>query len=224
MHDHHEARVVCRCLAGRRCGPRSRSRRGPRRSGPARRARRRPRGADRRTSEVADDREVARAASGTGALPERIEATSPSTAVAVSIPPAPGPDIVISVIAGASTMTALNGPSTGASGCPRYRKHGKTRTLIPSLEPLGDAQQLQREAQLLGVGDVVGLDLGDPLVGDVVELHRGVEGEPREDRHLRRGVGPADVVAGIGLGEAQLLGPGQHLARSRRRFAPSRSG
>ena len=34
------------------------------------------------------------------------------------MPPAPGPDIVTSVIAGASTMTALNGPSTGASGWP----------------------------------------------------------------------------------------------------------
>ena len=33
-------------------------------------------------------------------------------------PPAPGPDIVTSVIAGASTMTALNGPPTGASGWP----------------------------------------------------------------------------------------------------------
>ena len=30
----------------------------------------------------------------------------------------PGPDIVTSVIAGASTMTALNGPSIGASGWP----------------------------------------------------------------------------------------------------------
>ena len=46
----------------------------------------------------------------------------------------------------------------------------------------------------------------DPLVGDLVERHRGVEGEPGEDRHLRRGVGAADVVAGVGLGVAQLLG------------------
>ena len=34
-------------------------------------------------------------------------------------PPAPGPDIVTSVIAGASTITALKGPSIGASGWPR---------------------------------------------------------------------------------------------------------
>ncbi len=44
--------------------------------------------------------------------------TSPSTAVAVAVPPAPGPDIVISVIAGDSTITALTGPSIGESGWP----------------------------------------------------------------------------------------------------------
>ena len=42
--------------------------------------------------------------------------TSPSTALAVCGPPAPGPDMVISVIAGDSTVTALNGPLTEASG------------------------------------------------------------------------------------------------------------
>ena len=44
--------------------------------------------------------------------------TSPSTAVAVCGPPAPGPDMVISVIAADSTVTALNGPLTDASGWP----------------------------------------------------------------------------------------------------------
>ena len=46
------------------------------------------------------------------------EITSPSTAEAVCGPPAPGPDIVISVIASDSTVTALNGPATDASGWP----------------------------------------------------------------------------------------------------------
>ena len=55
----------------------------------------------------------------TGASPARIETTSASTAEAVSMPPAPGPEIVISVIVGPSSVTALNGPSTGASGWPR---------------------------------------------------------------------------------------------------------
>ena len=48
---------------------------------------------------------------------ERIDTRSPRTALAVCIPPAPGPLIVISVIAGDSTVTALNDPCTDASGC-----------------------------------------------------------------------------------------------------------
>ncbi len=44
--------------------------------------------------------------------------TSPRTALAVCGPPAPGPDIVISVIASDSTVTALNEPLTEASGWP----------------------------------------------------------------------------------------------------------
>jgi hypothetical protein len=44
--------------------------------------------------------------------------TSPSTALAVCGPPAPGPDSVISVMACDSIVTALNGPLTLASGCP----------------------------------------------------------------------------------------------------------
>jgi hypothetical protein len=46
------------------------------------------------------------------------ETTSPSTAEAVCDPPAPGPDSVISVIAGDSTVTALKEPLTAASGWP----------------------------------------------------------------------------------------------------------
>ena len=45
------------------------------------------------------------------------EMTSPRTALAVCGPPAPGPESVISVIASDSTVTALNGPWTEASGC-----------------------------------------------------------------------------------------------------------
>ena len=46
------------------------------------------------------------------------DTTSPSTAVAVCGPPAPGPLSVTSVISSDSTVTALNGPWTDASGCP----------------------------------------------------------------------------------------------------------
>ena len=46
------------------------------------------------------------------------EITSPSTADAVCGPPAPGPERVISVIAGDSIVTALKLPLTDASGWP----------------------------------------------------------------------------------------------------------
>ena len=44
--------------------------------------------------------------------------TSPSTALAVCGPPAPGPLSVTSVMASDSIVTALKGPLTAASGCP----------------------------------------------------------------------------------------------------------
>ena len=59
------------------------------------------------------------------------DTTSPSTADAVCGPPAPGPESVTSVIAWDSSVTALKGPPTAASGCPPYRKQGYTRTLAP---------------------------------------------------------------------------------------------
>ena len=51
----------------------------------------------------------------------------------------------------------------------------------------------------------------DPLEADVVEDDRRAEGEPGEDRHLRRGVGPVHVLGRVGLGVAELLGARQHL-------------
>ena len=162
-----------------------------------------------------DDLERARAPRAPGASPETIETTSPSTADAVSIPPAPGPDIVISVIAGASTITALNGPSTGASGWPRVEEAREDADADPAVAALGDAEQLEREAELLRVGEVVGLDLVIPSNATSSSADRRVEGEPREDRHLRRGVGAADVVGGVGLGVAELLGPGEGVGVGR---------
>ena len=127
------------------------------------------------------------------------------------MPPAPGPDIVISVIVGASTMTALNGPSDRRQRVAAVEKAGKDADADAAVAKLGDAEQLQREAELLRVGEVVGLDLADALVGDVVEVDRRVESQPGEDRHLRRGVGAADVVGRIGLGVAELLRSREHL-------------
>jgi hypothetical protein len=53
---------------------------------------------------------------------------SATTADAVSMPPAPGPSSVISRIASPWSMTALNAPSTRASGCRLSTSAGPTRT------------------------------------------------------------------------------------------------
>ena len=75
--------------------------------------------------------------------------TSPSTAVAVCGPPAPGPDIVISVIASDSTVTALNGPLTEASGWPRVQERRVHAHADAAVDALGGADQLQAEPELL---------------------------------------------------------------------------
>ena len=50
-----------------------------------------------------------------------------------------------------------------------------------------------------------------PEYVDVGELDARVEGDRREDRHLRGGVGAGDVVGRIGLGVAALLRVGERL-------------
>ena len=90
-----------------------------------------------------------------------------------------------------------------------------------AVEALGGADQLQPEAELAGIGEVVDLQVLDSLIADVVEVHRRAEREAREDRHLRRGVAAADVVARVGLGEAAALSLGERLCVARCRRAIS---
>ena len=106
-------------------------------------------------------------------------------------------------------------PLDRRQGVTRVQEARKHANADPAAAALCDAEQLQRQPELLGVGDVVGLDLGDPLVGDVGQGHRRAEGEPREDRHLRRRVGPAHVVGGIRLRVAELLGAPQRVGVGR---------
>ena len=80
-----------------------------------------------------------------------------------------------------------------------------------AVDALGGADELQPEAQLLRVGHVLAGDVLDPLVAHVVEVHRRVEREAREDRHLRRGVGAVDVLGRVGLGVAEPLGLGERV-------------
>ena len=92
----------------------------------------------------------------------------------------------------------------------------------PAVDPLGGADQLQPQAELLRVGDVVGRDVLDALVADLVEVHGRVEGEPGEDGHLRGGVAARDVVGRVGLRVAERLRLARARPRRTARRAPSR--
>ena len=91
----------------------------------------------------------------------------------------------------------------------------------PAVAPFGGADQLQAEAQLARIGEVVQLQLLDAFIAHVVQAHRGAERQAREDRHLGRRVAPADVVVRIGLGVAPGLGLRERLV-IRVAAAPSR--
>ena len=74
-----------------------------------------------------------------------------------------------------------------------------------AVDALGRADQLQAEPEVPRVGHVLGGEVLDALVDDLVERDRRGEREPGEDRHLGRGVLAGDVVGRVGLGVAQLL-------------------
>ncbi len=78
--------------------------------------------------------------------------------------------------------------------------------MTPASVTLGDGQQLDDEAHLLGGRDVLRRDLRDALAVDVVERHPSVEGQLGEDRRLRGRVVTLDVGRRIRLGVAERLG------------------
>ena len=88
---------------------------------------------------------------------------------------------------------------------PRVQERGVDADGDAAVDALGGADQLQAEAEIAGVGDVLGGDVLDALVGHLVQVDGGREREPREDRHLGRGVAAGDVVGRVGLGVAELL-------------------
>ena len=89
-------------------------------------------------------------------------------------------------------------------------------------DALGGADQLEPEAELARVLHVVGGDLADALVADLVEMHRRSERQPREDRHLGGRVAAVDVVGGVRLRVAEPLSLGERLLEGDPRAAPSR--
>ncbi len=148
--------------------------------------------------------------------------TSPRTALAVCGPPAPGPDMVISVNSSDSTVTALNGPVHRRQRVARIQEGRVDANREPVVDPLRRPDQLELQPQIVRVLQVVGLDVLDALVAHLVEMHRRVEGEPGQDGHLGRGVASVDVLCRIGLGVAETLGLRQRLGEIRSRFGPSR--
>ena len=74
------------------------------------------------------------------------------------------------------------------------------------------ADQLHVHVERARGGDVIERDALDPLDVDPVERHARAERDGREDRRLRRGVEPGDVLGRIGLGEAEPLRLGEGVA------------
>ena len=77
--------------------------------------------------------------------------------------------------------------------------------------PLGDTQQLDTVAQLLGVLDVRGFELGDPLDVGLVELHRNTEGNGAHQGCLMRGIDAFNIEGRVSFGVTQALRLGQHV-------------
>jgi hypothetical protein len=75
---------------------------------------------------------------------------------------------------------------------------------------LGDAQQLDAVAQLLGVFDVSRAEPGDAFDIGLVKLHRHTKGDGAHQRGLVGCVHPFDVKRGVGLGVTQALRFFQH--------------
>ena len=95
----------------------------------------------------------------------------------------------------------------------RAVKEGRVDTdAEAAIDALGGADQLEAEAELSGVLEVVGGEVLDALVWDLGEAHRRVERQPRQDRHLGGGVLAGDVVGRVGLGVAKRLGLGQRVS------------
>jgi hypothetical protein len=75
-----------------------------------------------------------------------------------------------------------------------------------TIDSLGGADQLQPEPQLARVLEVVGLDVLDPVISNLVDVHRRVERQPGEDRHLCGGIRSIDILGWIRFGISQPLG------------------
>ena len=89
---------------------------------------------------------------------------------------------------------------------PRRRHQRRVHAQLDAmLTALGDAQQLDAVAQLLGITDVHRLQRADALDMRLVELHRHAKGDGAHDGRLVGGIDALDVEGGVGFGVAQAL-------------------
>ena len=134
---------------------------------------------------------------------------SAATAEAVASPPAPGPTRVSSPTASPSIETAFeHAHGLGERGALRH--HGRVDALLdPVGRALGDAEQLDAEAEFVGRGEIGESDRLDALDRDRGRVDPEAEGEGGEDGELVRGVEAADVEGRIGFGVAETLGLGE---------------
>ena len=109
----------------------------------------------------------------------------------------------------------MNAPSTAASGWLRSTSAGPDADVPPPVDERRRADEPHDHVHLARGRDVLGRDPLEPLVGDVVERHARAERDGGEDRHLRRGVLPGDVLGRIGLREAEPLRLGERLVVGR---------
>ena len=80
--------------------------------------------------------------------------------------------------------------------------HAQFNTVVAAL---GNAEQLDPVAELFGIFDVGGFQLGDAFDVRLVELDRNAVGDGGNQRRLVRGIDPFDIEGRIGLGIAQPL-------------------
>ncbi len=97
-----------------------------------------------------------------------------------------------------------------ALGRDQGRMHTQFDTLVAAL---GYTQQLDAVAELLGVLDVGGFELGDAFNVGLVELDRDAVGDGGNQRRLVGGIDPFDIEGRIGFGITQALGFLEHVVK-----------
>ena len=119
------------------------------------------------------------------------------------------------VIQGGSYGVSLHHHSVHSAFDIGNKTFGRNQTRMnakfnPLRAPLGNTEQFDPVAQLLGIFDVLTGKFGDAFDIGLVELHRNAEGNGRHDGCLVRCIHAFDVKCRVRFGIAQPLGFFQH--------------